>query len=877
MTTFFNHQKIEKKWQKKWEKSDLNKAGREKGKKMYILDMFPYPSSDGLHVGHPESYTATDIISRYYRFKGYNVLHPIGFDSFGLPAENFAIKKGVHPQVKTQENIVNFRRQIKSLGFSYDWSREVDTSSPEYYKWTQWLFLKLFEKGLAYKKKAPVNWCDSCKTVLANEQVVDGKCERCENEVIQKDLEQWFFKVTDYADELLNKIDELDWSEALKSTQKNWIGKSEGALIKFAVVIPPACRQGREGENRPIESNGKDSIATLQSDNSIEVFTTRPDTLYGATYIVLAPEHEIIHNLKSMIHNWDEVEKYIQKSKSKTQMERTDLSKKKSGVELKGIKVINPANKKEIPVWIADYVLTGYGTGAIMAVPAHDQRDFEFASINNISIKYVIEPNSIEDIKNNHFPDDMIAQRDGESYDEAEKRYLEKVFESMKQGGGYGFTGEGKMINSDKFNGLSSAEAKDKITKFVKGEKKIQYKIRDWLVSRQRYWGAPIPIIYCDKCGAVPVPEKDLPVKLPEDVDFKPTGESPLKSSKTFHKVKCPKCGGQARRESDTMDTFVCSSWYFLRYCDAKNEKEAFSKKSLKYWMPIDLYIGGMEHAVGHLIYSRFIVKALRDMGYLSFDEPFLKMRNQGIILAEDGRKMSKRWGNVINPDEVVEEYGADTLRMYEMFMGPLEDSKPWSSKGIIGIRRFLEKVRDRANDLYSPAMIEKDEENYKKLNILINKTIKKVTEDIENIRFNTAISSLMIFINESRNLHCVDFKKEQRIFESFLIMLSPFAPHICEELWSGFSKNYNNKKYKDSIFKQEWPEFDKKLVVDDEVTIVIQVNGKVRESIKTERGTSEADIKKKVIDLPNVKKHLEGKKIKKVIYIKDKLINLVV
>ncbi|MCX6785715.1 MAG: leucine--tRNA ligase [Candidatus Komeilibacteria bacterium] len=836
MTTFYNHNEIEKKWQNKWAGSDLSSAKDNGGSKKYILDMFPYPSGDGLHVGHPESYTATDIMARYWRLKGFNVLHPMGWDAFGLPAENFAIKSGVHPKITTAKAIANFRRQIQALGFSYDWSREVNTSSPDYYRWTQWLFLQLYKKGLAYKKKAPVNWCPSCQTVLANEQVIDGKCERCGSEVIQKDLEQWFFKVTAYAEELLNKIEELDWSDALKAAQKNWIGKSEGALIKFKVA----------------------------DSSVIEVFTTRPDTLFGATYLVLAPEHELVKSLKLKAKNLKEIDSYILKTQSKNRLERTDLAKEKTGVELKGIKAINPANNEEIPIWLADYVLTDYGTGAIMAVPAHDARDFEFAKKYKIPIV------------------EVIAQQ---------------IKESTNQGINKAFLGEGVLINSGKFNGLNSKEAKDKITKFARGQKHIQYKIRDWLISRQRYWGAPIPIIYCQKCGIMSVPEKDLPVLLPEDVDFKPTGESPLARSKSFHNVKCLKCGGPARRESDTMDTFVCSSWYFLRYCDPHNAKEAFNKKKAEYWLPIDLYIGGMEHAVGHLIYSRFIYKALIDMGYLlparrNSDpelaegeewrrEPFIKMRNQGIILAEDGRKMSKRWHNVINPDEIVAEYGADTMRLYEMFMGPLEEMKPWSSQSIIGVRRFLEKIYKfvavGAQNFVPAQHVAPGIQQNRDIEKLLHKTIKKVTEDIENIRFNTAISAMMIFMNDVVG---AQFIVPKTIMEKFLIILSPFAPHLSEELWSTFALRASadkSSKYHQSIFKQRWPEYDKKLVIDQEVTIAVQINGKLRETINVARGIGERDLRIKIENLPNVQKYLAGQAIKKFIYIQDKLVNIVV
>jgi len=779
--------------------------------------MFPYPSGEGLHVGHVESYTATDIISRYYRLNGYNVLHPQGFDAFGLPAENYAIKTGIHPVETTKKAIANFKSQMEIVGLSYDWSREINTADPDYYKWTQWIFLQLYKKGLAYKKKAPVNWCENCKTVLANEQVVNGLCERCENKVIQKDLEQWFFKITEYAEELLNDIEKMDWPEALKHAQKNWIGKSEGALIKFQVP------------NSKLQTNSNDQITNNQ--NYIEVFTTRPDTLFGATYLVVAPEHEIINNLLPITDNQEEVEEYINISRTKNKLERTDLAKEKTGVELKGVKAINPGSKEEIPIWIADYVLTDYGTGAIMAVPAHDERDFEFAKKYNLKIIEVVK--SIEKLES--------------------KAYI----------------GEGILINSDKFDGLTSEEAKDKITKFVGGKKQTQYKIRDWLISRQRYWGTPIPMIYCDKCGLLPVPEKDLPVVLPDDVDFKPTGESPLVRSKKFHQVKCPNCGTPARRESDTMDTFVCSSWYFLRYADPHNKKELASKASLKKWLPVDLYIGGMEHAVGHLIYARFMTKALADLGYFNFREPFLKIRNQGIILAEDSRKMSKRWGNVINPDDVVKEYGADTLRMYLMFMGPLEDMKPWDSRGIVGVKRFLDKVNNIVANRKSQ-IANRDSQDLEKL---LHKTIMKVIEDIENLRFNTAISAMMIYINhvsDGHTSHVSNGQVSNSQMEKFLIILAPFAPYLTEELWEKLG-------HKETIFKEKWPEYDKKLVIDEQVTIAIQVNGKLRDTIEVDRGISEEDLRPMTYKLPNVKKYIEGREIKKFIYIKDRLVNIVV
>jgi len=1077
----YNHQEIEKKWQKRWEEQDLNEADdKSKKPKKYILDMFPYPSGEGLHVGHVESYTATDIVSRYLRLKGYNVLHPQGLDAFGLPAENYAIKTGIHPAKTTKEAIANFKRQMEILGLSYDWSREINTSDPKFYKWTQWIFLQLYKKGLAYKKKAPVNWCKSCKTVLANEQVINGKCERCEGQVIQKDLEQWFFKVTEYAEELLNEIDKMDWSEALKHAQKNWIGRSEGALIDFKVPFFPVVNLGfktqvnkrdriktqvnqtdritwfisfptKKGERFFIEPeeclevinslynsclkhnfnaheivimtdhihliidtdkritvdkilkylkgysakkfiekfdfsyenskghhlwtpkgnyqiidnkkqyeeileyvqknpkkenlNESERLFTKNLDKlylTVEVFTTRPDTLFGATYLVLAPEHETINYLRPTIENWNEVEEYIKKSNTKNKLERTDLAKEKTGVELKGVKAINPGSKEEIPIWIADYVMMDYGTGAIMAVPAHDVRDFEFAKKYKLPIIPVIQPidtyksyfmegsynNGLEaELKQFNFEFSYnkkegffveINNKQLEQYTNLVKKFLKKDFWCeiigskyiFIYGGGeyvevndkesetraldlckkyydkmnvhYGlydmlwnceyyhdlvcYIGEGRLINSGKFTGLTSEDARDKITKFVGGKKQVQYKIRDWLVSRQRYWGAPIPMIYCDKCGLVPVPEKDLPVILPDDVDFRPTGESPLARSKEFHQVKCPKCGSRARRESDTMDSFVCSSWYFLRYADPHNDKEFADSKKLKYWLPVDLYIGGMEHAVGHLIYARFMTKVLRDLGYLKFNEPFLKIRNQGIILASDSRKMSKRWGNVINPDDVVKQYGADTLRMYEMFMGPLEDMKPWDSRGIVGVKRFLEKVykfislqvtsyKDNSRPKIEDQMIEK----------LLNKTIKKVTEDIENLRFNTAISALMIYIN-----HVSGSQASNNQIEKFLIILSPFAPHLSEELWQKLD-------HSESIFKGQWPDYDPKLIINKLNKIVVQVNGKLRDMIEVERGIDEEELGLRIRDLPKVKKYIEGKEIKKFIYIKDKLVNIVV
>jgi leucyl-tRNA synthetase len=1200
MDLAYNHQDIEPKWQKKWEDSHVFRANdKSKKEKKYVLDMFPYPSGAGLHVGHPEGYTATDIYSRYLRMKGYEVIHPLGWDAFGLPAENYAIKIGVHPQKSTQENIANFTKQIKSLGFSYDWEREINTSDPSYYKWSQWFFLLLYKNNLAYQKKAPVNWCESCQTVLANEQVVDGKCERCQSEVIQKDLKQWFFKVTEYADELINGLDKLEWSHALKTMQKNWIGKSEGAEIDFQIKstklkvtefkkiyfatgnksklkrlqklfkkINPKIKIEQVPDYVDVVEDGKDawenslkkakpyqgkydlpvlsmdtavffsnedkvdplapkrsclggvdekdlsqeeiaekalefykSIAQKnggekefyyedfwtilypngeyqQSKNrreyiltdqeagdldiyfpmknlyyskvsgkrffentnedyfkefasqinalkelvlakTIKVFTTRPDTLYGATYMVLAPEHKLVQDLKSQIENFDEVEKYIETTKKKSDLERTDLNKNKSGVELKGLKAINPVNNQELPVYISDYVLASYGTGAIMCVPAHDQRDFEFAQKFKLPIIDVVKserktkvlivhgfmansksdwfpwlkkeleqknyevvtpdmPNtehpirkdwlkSLETIINDFTENDIVI---GHSMGAFAAQYLaqktkinklfliapvsefmvndetrvesikntfteeqieilrkftdykldyqsinanvEKIYAYFSDDDPYTSTKQqeqltkklpgkymvlnkkghinvsdsrtsvselpeiipdieekirateanGLMENSEEFSGMDSEKAKKKITKKADGELTTQYKIRDWLVSRQRYWGAPIPIIHCSKCGSIPVPEKDLPVLLPNDVkDFRPTGQPPLASSKEFNKnVKCPKCGANATREHDTMDGFVDNSWYYYRYLDPKNEKEFCSKKLIKEWMPVETYVGGTEHAVGHLIYSRFFTKVLRDNGYLKFDEPFLKLINQGLILGTDGQKMSKSLGNVVNPDEVVKEYGADSFRMYEMFMGPLEDSKPWNTDGIKGLRRFLDKNWNYFSN------ISYGEDSNNQVNSSLHKTIKKVSEDIQNFRFNTAISSLMVCFKEVNSLT----NPRPELINPYLIMLSTLAPHIGEEIWS----KLGNKGF---ICQQEWPQYDEKLIVEDKINLPIQINGKLRATLEIEVDISEDALKKQILELENLNKYIEGKEIIKFIYIKNKIVNIVI
>ena len=820
----YDHQKIEQKWQKFWDENQQLFAADEKSdaEKKYILDMFPYPSADGLHAGHVESYTATDIVSRYLRMKGKNVLHPQGWDAFGLPAENFAIKTKTHPSITTQKSIATFKRQMKMLGLSYDWSREIDSSNQEYYKWTQWFFLLFYKNGLAYRGIAKVNWCPSCQTVLANEQAEGGVCERCGTQVVQKDLEQWFFKITDFIEDrpsfakatdgrrktsgLISGLDKIDWPEHTKAAQKNWIGKSEGAEFQMGIS---------------------------GIDKKLGVFTTRLDTVFGMTFALIAPEHQLVQELRDKIANWPEVEKYIVETKKKSELQRITEVKEKTGVELEGVKILNPFTKKEMPLFASDFILAHYGTGAVMAVPGHDQRDYEFAKKFNLPIV------------------EVIKSKIGKSSIEKEA-----------------FLDDGILINSEDNDGLTSEEARKELTIWLDknkiGKKTINYKLRDWLISRQRYWGAPIPIIYCDSCGAVPVPEKDLPVLLPDDVDFMPTGESPLVRSKKFQDVKCPKCGAKAKRESDTMDTFVCSSWYYFRYADPHNEKEFVAKEKIKKWLPVDLYVGGAEHTVLHLLYSRFFTKVLHNLKLIDFDEPFLKMRHQGIVLAQDGQKMSKSLGNVINPDDVVAQFGADALRMFEMFMGPLEDSKKWDTKGIIGIYRFLERTWNFISKIKNQKS--KTQIKNQKLENRIHKTIKKVTEDIEMLKFNTAISSMMILINE--------FAKEEEIaqedFETFLKLLSPFAPHIAEELWSQLG-------HKKSIFTEKWPQFDKNLVKDETIELVIQINGKVRDKIEVAADIFEEEAKKIALASEKIKTILSGQEPKKVIFVRGRLINIVI
>jgi len=800
---------IEKKWQARWEKDKTFKAHEDpsfpKEKRQYVLDMFPYPSGAGLHVGHPEGYTATDIYCRYLRMQGYNVLHPMGFDAFGLPAENYAIQTGTHPEITTRANIERFRSQIKALGFSYDWDREVSTCTPDYYKWTQWIFLQLFKRGLAYEAEMPINWCPSCKTGLANEEVKDGLCDRCHTKVTRKRIRQWVLRITKYADRLLEGLDQLDWPEPIKISQRNWIGRSEGAEVIFGI-------DGHE--------------------DTLEIYTTRPDTLFGATYMVLAPEHPLVQKITTASQK-PAVEAYIEEAARKSDLERTDLAKEKTGV-FTGAYAINPVNGARIPIWISDYVLISYGTGAIMAVPAHDERDWDFAKAFGLPIIQVVAAPGEED-PFDHEPAQCTAS-------------------------------EGFAVNSGEFNGLPTAEFKKKITEWLEsrgiGKKAINYKLRDWLFSRQRYWGEPIPVVHCDSCGIVPLPEESLPLLLPEVKSYAPTGtgESPLANIPEWVNTTCPKCGGPARRETNTMPQWAGSCWYYLRYLDPNNDKAFADKSKIDYWMPVDLYVGGAEHAVLHLLYSRFWHKVLYDIGVVNTDEPFIRLVNQGMILGEDNQKMSKSRGNVINPDDIIREYGADTMRMYEMFMGPLEVTKPWATAGLIGVSRFLEKAW---------AMSEKpvtEEELSLEQKKILHKTIKKVTADTATLNFNTAISQMMIFLNETGKLE----KMPRALWEPFVLLLAPYAPHLGEELWEKLG-------HQESVSKASWPTYEESLTLDDQKEIVVQVNGKIRERFAVQAGTAEERLKAMAMALPKVQEWIAGKEIAKVIVVRDKLVNVVV
>ena len=814
----YNPQKIEAKWRRIWEKSGIYFAkDRVKSKKnFYHLVMFPYPSGD-LHIGHWYNFAPADIYARFKRMQGFDVMSPIGFDAFGLPAENAAIKRGIHPRVWTHKNIEKMRGQLKSIGTIYDWPRELVTCEPEYYKWTQWMFLQLYKAGLAYREKVPANFCPSCQTVLANEQVVDGKCERCDSQVIQKEIEQWLLKISAYAEPLLKDLDNLDWPPTTKLMQKNWIGKSAGYNIKFEI------------RNSKFE---------------ISVFTTRIDTLFGCTYLVVAPEHPIVQNLKSKIQNPKFVEEYIREANKKTERERISEMREKTGVELKGIKAINPANGREIPIFAADCVLAQYGTGAIMAVPGHDQRDFEFAKKYNLPIKMVICPN----------------------YPAPSCPILDNAYE-----------GDGYLVDSEKFTGIKSLIAKERIGEWLakkgQAEKKVYYRLRDWIISRQRYWGSPIPMVNCSKCGWQPVKEKDLPVLLPSLKDFRPTGtgQSPLARSEKFVNAKCPKCAGPAERETDTMDTFICSSWYFLRYADPKNKKLFASVKALKAWLPVNIYIGGAEHACMHLLYARFFTKALKDLGHLNFTEPFSKLRHQGIILGPDGQKMSKSRGNVVDPDEQVRKYGSDTIRLYLSFMGPYEQGGPWNPSGITGIYRFLNRVWDILENSKLKAQNSKLQPKTKNLNLerLLNQTVKKVTEDIENFRFNTAISALMILVNEMQR---AAYELNHGSVRTLLLLLAPFAPHITEELWHCVTPGVTQ-----SVHNQKWPEYDPKLTEEEKIQLIIQINSRVRDKVEAPADISEEEAKALALKRENVRKWLEGKKIKKMIFVPKKLVNIVI
>ncbi len=832
---------IEEKWNKKWLEEKVFKATDDSAKpKYYQLETFPYPSAAGLHVGHPKGFTAEDIHARYMRMRGYEVLYTMGWDAFGLPTENYAIKVGKPPKEVALANTTNFRRQVQMFGFSYDWDRELDTSSPEYYKWTQWLFIQLYKRGLAYRKDAKVNWCPKDQTVLANEQVIDGKCERCGTEIEERAMEQWFLKITNYADRLLEDLKGLDWPAATIKRQEDWIGRSEGALLKFQI------------SKSQIPNN--DQL-------SIEVFTTRPDTLFGATYLVLAPENKLIEALKPQIENWGEIEKYREETSHKTDRMRQEEVKNKTGVELKGVRAENPANKEEIPVWIADYVLGSYGTGAIMAVPAHDERDFEFAKKFGLPIKKVVVPKPI-------IPGvpAVGAAMGGAA---PELRAEEDLWEGI-----------GDLINSGAFTGMGSEKAKAEIVKFVGGTMKTQYKLRDWSVSRQRYWGVPIPMVHCAKCGIVPVPENELPVVLPDLENYRPQGMPPLASSLSFINVKCPQCGAaDAKRDAETLDTFVDSSWYFLRYPDPHNASAIFSKEKVAHWMPVDLYVIGAEHTVMHLLYSRFITKFLHDEGYVSFDEPFKKMRHIGLIMGADGQKMSKSKGNVVNPDEIIAEFSADAMRMYLMFLGPFYEATPWDAKGILGVERFLKRFWRYCNDasektiVASATPIASNEKPSAR--VALHRTIKKVGEDIETFKFNTAISALMILLNELE----VTAPLAHEELLSFVKIVHPFVPHMAQELWSLMG----NASYVDF---EPWPVYDPALIAQEKITIVFQVNGKTKDMVSVDAAIDETAAKAMALVSEKVKGAIataaggaqgSARAPKRIIYVDKKLVNIVI
>ncbi|MFC2068811.1 leucine--tRNA ligase [Chloroflexota bacterium] len=818
MVVRYYPQNIEKQWQKKWAEDRLYEVTDDDPRpKWYALTMFPYTSGD-LHIGHWYAEAPSDVHTRFKRMQGYNVLHPMGFDAFGLPAENAAIKRNIHPFTWTMQNIDNMRRQLKSIGVIYDWSREVITCLPEYYKWTQWFFLKLYEHNLAYRGKAPVNWCPHCQTVLANEQVVgEGFCERCGAPVSRRDLEQWFFRITKYADELMDHS-HIDWPERIKIMQRNWVGKSAGTEISFALNHPGV------------------------EEKEIRVFTTRPDTTFGATFMVLAPEHPLVAKLTSPERK-DETEHYVSKTRHQTEIERLSTEKEKDGV-FTGAYVVNRLNGRKIPIWIADYVLLSYGTGAVMAVPAHDIRDFAFAKKYDLPVPVVIAPSGWQ----------------GEELAEA-------------------YVMSGTMVNSGQFDGLPSQQGAEAISGFLEqkgwGKRTISYRLHDWLISRQRYWGAPIPMIYCPKCGIVQVPEKDLPVLLPEDAEFKPTGESPLKYNEQFVNTTCPQCLTPAKRETDTMDTFMCSSWYFLRYTSPHCATAPFDTDKIKQWLPVDMYTGGAEHAVMHLLYARFFIKAIRDMGLVDFDEPFTRLFNQGIIIAEK-QKMSKSRGNVVTPDEYVNKMGADTVRTYLMFIGPWDQGGEWNDSGISGISRWLNRVWLLVLEPYmqhAKASSDVNQKVERELSRITHQTIRKVTEDIERFRFNTMVAAFMEFTNYLAKVketgYVIDSNWRQ-VIDILLLLLAPTVPHLAEELWQRTGHEY-------SIHNQHWPEWDEKLARDEEVILIVQVNGKLRDRITVASAITEAEARQTALSRQRVKSYLEGKEIIKVVYVPGRLINLVV
>ena len=799
----YNHKAVEEKWQKIWEDKGVFHASEDTEKeKFYALIEFPYPSGQGLHVGHPRPYTALDTVARKRRLEGYNVLYPIGWDAFGLPTENYAIKNHIHPEIVTKKNIARFKKQIQSLGISFDWSREINTTDPEYYKWTQWIFIQLYKHGLAYKKEMNVNWCTSCKCVLANEEVVNGVCERCGSEVVHKVKSQWMLKITEYADRLINDLDLVNYPDRVKAQQKNWIGRSKGAEVDF----------------------------TTTTGDTLTIYTTRADTLYGATYMVISPEHPMIEKWADKISNMDEIKKYQEAAARKSDFERTEVAKEKTGVRIDGVNAINPVNNKEIPIFISDYVLVSYGTGAIMAVPAHDTRDWEFAKKFDLPIIEVVKGGNVQE----------------EAYTDCAK---------------------GIMVNSGMLDGLTVDEAKKKIIDWLtsegKGHSKVNYKLRDWVFSRQRYWGEPIPMVYCEKCGYVPIDEKDLPLRLPMVESYEPTdnGESPLAKMTDWINTTCPCCGGKAKRETDTMPQWAGSSWYYLRYMDPHNKNALASKEALNYWSPVDWYNGGMEHTTLHLLYSRFWHKFLYDIGVVPTPEPYAKRTSHGMILGENGEKMSKSRGNVVNPDEIVDEYGADTMRLYEMFIGDFEKAAPWSKASIRGCRRFVERYWNLQNVLIDGDKIRPELES------AFNKAIKKVGEDIENIKFNTAIATLMALINDISNVKSIN-KEELRIFS---ILLNPFAPHVTEEV-------YEACKLGNGILAEaEWPKYDESKCVDESVEIVVQVNGKIKTKLNIPVDADKDTVLELAKNDENVRKAIDRMNIIKEIVVPKKLVNLVV